>query len=116
MVNVISLEKTKNIVLGCAFQINNYSREALEFMYSILQSDARKTLGTGKVYEIRAKLVGLRSDFGRGPVGTEYGIAWYRIEDGNGNGILPEHPIFGPILSLSETHLGDYYLLGRLVT
>ena len=106
MVNVTFLEKTKDTELGCSFQIKDYTSKKLEFMYSILQADALKTLGTGKVYEVRAKLVGFHSDFGRGPVDTEYGIAWYRTEDDNGNGMLPEHPIFGPISSLPESHQG----------
>ena len=113
----IKLPKTApHTEYGSCFEVKDYSAGVLELMSAIVIGDAKKTLGPGKVYELRAKLVGFKSDFGRGPVDDKYGLAWYRTEDDDGSPILDQYPIFGPTTFLPYDHPGGYYLLGRLVT
>ena len=115
MNNVIAVPKIDYIELGSAFDVKDYSSEALKWITKIVIKDAEETLGPGKVYELRAKIVGFKSDYGRGPVDEKYGIAWYRTEDKDGSPLLDQYPIFGPCRDLPHINTMDaYYLLGRL--
>jgi len=104
--------------LGRAFDVENYLPNNLEAICAVIKVSARQTLGPDKIYEIRAKPVGYRTDFGRGEIDNHHAVAWYYAEDGEGKPVLAQEPLFGPQmdpLPMLDPPMGCY-LLARLKT
>ena len=103
---------------GRQFNVGNYLPHSLEAVCVLIKTSAREALGPGKIYEIRVKLVGLRTDFGRGEIDNHHAVAWYYAEDREGKPILPQEPLFGPQIDPLPEYdppTGCYYL-ARLKT